>query len=175
MAVVSEEMLIDVVDDLDRATGLVAPRKEVLPRGLNFRVVHVFLFNRHGELLLQELGHSHGRHPGYWGSSVAGYLFSGERYEEAAARRLSQELGVGAVDLHFYSQTAMNDQSSKKFIALFVATYEGVLKPDPRLIERVEYLSPDAVWALLRNGGRLFTPTFRHLFEDYGRQRRKSG
>jgi hypothetical protein len=57
---VSEDMLIDTVDSQDVPSGVIR-RSEALPTHANFRVVHVFLFNRHNELLIQQLSPIRGR------------------------------------------------------------------------------------------------------------------
>src|ERR1700747_2339042 len=83
--------LIDRVDPADRPVGKVR-RGEVFEKRAGFRVVHVFVFDWEGQLLLQQLGRHRDRNPLKWGSSVAGYLNAGEDYLEAAQRRLREEL-----------------------------------------------------------------------------------
>jgi isopentenyldiphosphate isomerase len=64
---------VDVVDERNEPIGVI-PRAEVFSAGVNFRTVHVLVFDHEGELLLQRLSPERERHPGLWGSSVAGYL-----------------------------------------------------------------------------------------------------
>src|SRR5437016_3252859 len=85
--------LIDVLDDDGRPIGAIA-RGAALREGVNFRTVHVFVLNSRGDLLLQRLSASRERNPLQWGSSVAAYPAAGEPNEEAASRRLSEELGL---------------------------------------------------------------------------------
>ena len=54
----------------------------------------VFLFNSHGELLLQQRALTKKTWPGVWSNSCCGHLLPGERTEDAAARRLNYELGL---------------------------------------------------------------------------------
>jgi isopentenyldiphosphate isomerase len=164
--IVSEDMLIDTVDEHDNPTGVIR-RSEVLQRHGNFRVVHLLLFNRRSEVLIQQLSPVRERHPGQWGSSVAGYLFAGETYEQAAERRLSQELGVSQCDLHLYGKTAMNDAGCKKFISLFVATCEGPFQYDCTHIAGLEFLSIRGIKRQRDSGERAFTPTFLYVLDFY--------
>jgi isopentenyl-diphosphate delta-isomerase len=85
-------MLIDTVDKCDQVVGTIE-KSAALRAGVNFRVVHVFVFNEDDLLLIQQIPGGK-RHAGLWGSSVAGYVYSGETYEAAARRRLAQELGI---------------------------------------------------------------------------------
>src|SRR3954454_2699766 len=108
MREVNEAMLIDRVDRSDAVIGPIE-RRRVFELKANFRVVHVFVLDRQGRLLLQQIPPGGKRHPGYWGCSVAGYLFTGESYEEAARRRLGQELGVADAEPGFFGKVTMND------------------------------------------------------------------
>ena len=166
MPPVDEEMLIDVVNDLDEPVRQVR-RGDVLQAKENFRVVHAFLFNKNGDLLLQKLGPTRKRHPGFWGSSVAAYLFAGETYEKAIQRRLEQELGVKGADVHPAHKTSMNDSGCKKFIDLFVGHWDGPFRPDPSHIADLEFVPLPDVRRMRDEHLRRFTPTFLHLLNEY--------
>jgi isopentenyldiphosphate isomerase len=166
MATVSEEMVIDAVDQRDVPVGVV-PRKDVFRRHVNFRVAHDLVFNSRGELLVQQLASTRTRHPGYWGSSVAAYLFAGESYPAAAKRRLVEELGIRDVPLNYVGKTSMEDEGSHKFIAVFAATHDGPFDFDRNHIERVEFLPREVIHELQATGSRTFTPTFLKVLRFY--------
>src|SRR5204863_9957868 len=84
-----------VVDENDRPAGD-ATRSEVHGNNLRHRAVHLFIFNRQGELFLQKRSAWKDRHPLLWDSSAAGHVDAGENYDETAARELEEELGVVA-------------------------------------------------------------------------------
>ena len=85
--------IFDVVDADDQVTGT-ATRAEVHAQRLTHRAVHVFVFNKRGDLLLQKRSHLKDMCPGLWDSSVSGHLDSGESYEAAAVRELEEEMGI---------------------------------------------------------------------------------
>ena len=85
--------IFDVVDENDQVTGQLS-RAEVHARKLLHRAVHVFVFNKHGDLLLQQRSLFKDVQPGVWGSSVSGHLDAGEDYESAAVRELDEEMGI---------------------------------------------------------------------------------
>ncbi len=166
MLPVSEDMPIDAVDENDTPIGVVN-RREVFKQRANFRVAHNLIFNSRGELLLQRLASSRIRHPGYWGSSVAAYLFAGESYESAAERRLAQELGLRGVPLNYMGKLSMNDEGCHKFIGVFSAVHEGPYSFDPNHIEALEFLPPPVIHELNADGARSFTPTFLRVLGFY--------
>lgn len=91
----SGEELFDVVDDDDQVIGQ-KPRAQVHAEGLKHRAVHMFVFNRKGELFLQKRSMLKDSAPGKWDSSASGHLDVGEDYAVAAVRELGEELGIEA-------------------------------------------------------------------------------
>ena len=85
--------IFDVVDEHDEVTGQ-ATRGEVHAQGLLHRAVHVLVFNKRGDILLQQRSMLKDAHPGVWDSSVSGHLDAGEAYETAAVRELAEEMGI---------------------------------------------------------------------------------
>jgi isopentenyl-diphosphate Delta-isomerase len=165
---VGPEMVIDSVDNRDRTVGRVR-RRDVFSTGAGFRVVHDWIFNSRGELLLQRLARGT-RHPGYWGSSAAAYLFSGETYAHAANRRLRQELGA-ACPLEYLGKTWMYDEGCQKFIAVFVGSDDGPFAFDRGHIDALEFFPLGAIRKLRARGRVGFTPTFIRVldFHETGR------
>ena len=168
MPTVNEGMLIDVVDRTDKSIGLME-RGLVFHEHASFRVVHDLVFNSHGELLIQQIGSTRNRHPGYWGSSVAAYMFAGESYEAAANRRLAEELGVRNVVLRYLGKTSMIDEGCFKFIGVFAGTYDGPFAFDQPQIASLEFVSISQLHEQIEKRLRKFTPTFLEVLKFYER------
>jgi isopentenyldiphosphate isomerase len=131
-----------------------------------FRVVHIFVFNEAGELVLQQLGKNRDRNPLRWGSSVAGYLNLGEQYLEAATRRLWEELGVKA-PLSKFGSVAMEDQGARKFITLYTTKTSKVTLRESDHIENLRFEPISNIESWLWRSPEDFTETFRFLFRFY--------
>jgi isopentenyldiphosphate isomerase len=161
-------MLVDVVDQENKVIAKAA-RQTLLQRGLNFRTVHVLLFDQEGQLLLQRLSENHLRSPNRLGSSVAGYLFSEESYFQAASRKLEEELRVKTRIRHI-GEFEMIDETSHKFVGVFT----GVLRQAPVIaddqIAELIYMSPTTIDSLLRDDASRFTPTFVQVYEHFKRR-----
>lgn len=159
--------LVDSVDGTDSVIGAVR-RGDVLGTGVNFRVVHVLVFNHAQELLLQRIAAGL-RHEGAWGSSAAGFVLAREGYEAAAARKLADELSV-MVELKTIGKTFMLEGNSIKFIGVYGASCDGPFVADPASASELEFLSIQAITAHRRAGSRVFTPTFLTVLDYYQSQ-----
>ena len=119
----------DVVDESDRVVG-VETRGVVHARDLRHRAVHLFVFNARGELFLQRRSRWKDKHPGKWDSSAAGHLDSGETYEAAARRELSEELGlapaeVARLPLEEIASLDARETTGWEFIRVYRVEHEG--------------------------------------------------
>ena len=121
------EELFDVVDGDDRVVGQ-EERAVVHARGLKHRAVHIFLFNKRGELFLQKRSALKDVHPGRWDSSAAGHLDAGEDYPEAAARELAEELGQSGVDLRRVGKLPPSEATGWEFVELYGGRQEGPVR-----------------------------------------------
>lgn len=119
-----EEELFDVVDEYD-AVLRQATRREVHEQGLMHRAVHILVFNKNHDCLLQKRSMLKDKHPGVWDSSAAGHLDAGEDYESAARRELQEELGIEGVRLLHLGNIPPSAQTGWEHVALYAALYEG--------------------------------------------------
>jgi isopentenyldiphosphate isomerase len=165
VAVSHLNMVLDQVDANDRVIGVIR-RRDVFARSANFRVVHVIVTNRNGELLLQKIPEGR-RHAGMWGSSVAGYFRKGETRAEAAKRKLGEELRIEAAGLRWIGKTRMVDEGSMKFIYVAAVRHDGAVRLDPEHASGLEFISPEALAQMREHRARPFTATFLHVLDFY--------
>jgi len=93
--------MIDILDPHGDPTGEVLSRKEVHRLGKLHRAVHLYLFNKVNDLLLQRRPESADHYPGMLSISVTGHVDAGESSLEAVRRELREELGLNAKDKDF--------------------------------------------------------------------------
>jgi 16S rRNA (adenine1518-N6/adenine1519-N6)-dimethyltransferase len=129
-----DDEIFDVVDAQDVVVGR-EQRSVVHAQGLMHRAVHVFVFNRHGDLLLQKRSRLKDTHPGLWDSSASGHLDSGENYEAAAAREVNEELGLRVEELEEIARLPPSEKTGWEHVALFRATGTGKTRPPCSEIE----------------------------------------
>lgn len=159
---VDTSVLVDVVDTDNHPIGF-APRGAVLSEHLNFRTVHILLQTPAGEIVLQHLPYDHARSPGQLGSSVAGYVRAGEGYEEAARRKLWDELHVEA-GLDWLGESRMRDEKSLKFVGVYTGRLTTEPRYDPQEIQGLVRIAPHELHKLVRETPQAFTRTFLHVY-----------
>jgi 16S rRNA (adenine1518-N6/adenine1519-N6)-dimethyltransferase len=147
-----------VVDEMDRVIGS-APRSEVHGNNLRHRAVHIFIFNRAGELLLQKRSRWKDRHPNLWDSSAAGHVEAGEDYDGTATRELREELGV-ATDLTRVAHLPASAKTGEEFIWLYRGAHDGPFAPARGEIDVVQFLAPEAVAQWIEQRPDDFAPGF---------------
>jgi 16S rRNA (adenine1518-N6/adenine1519-N6)-dimethyltransferase len=125
--------IFDVVDENDRVIGQ-RTRGEVHRENLRHRAVHIFVFNKRGELFLQKRSRWKDRHPGVWDSSAAGHVNSGDTYDATAPRELAEELGVSAT-LEHAGEVPACEGTGWEFVQIFRAEHGGPFRLPPSEIE----------------------------------------
>lgn len=119
------EEIFDVVNERDEVVGQL-PRREVHRQNLRHRAVHVLVFNRRGELFLQQRSLTKDNFPGVWDSSSSGHLDTGEEYDPCTLREVREELGVelGAVPARLFKLEA-TAETGWEFCWVYRADHDG--------------------------------------------------
>ena len=143
--------MFDVVNERNEVIGQ-KPRGEVHATGLKHRAVHVFVFNKHGDLYLQKRSHLKDVHPLTWDSSAAGHLDVGESYAACALREAKEELGIHLDTTTKAADIPATERTGMEFVELHVAHHNGPMHFAPDEIECGEWFKPEVVtdWISVR-------------------------
>jgi len=161
------EEFFDVVDADDRVVGR-ERRSEVHRRELFHRAVHVFVFNRAGELFLQKRSMSKDTAPGRWVSSCSGHVDSGEAYHAAARRELSEELGLREPSgLEGVLKEPAGRETGWEFVWLYRCNGEGPFELEAGEVDDGQWIRPERLDAWLAGAPRDFALSFVHLWGRY--------
>jgi len=122
-----DDEMLAVVDDEDQVVG--SERRDVIHRdNLKHRAVHVFAFNRHGEIFLQKRSRLKDTCPGLWDSSAAGHVDAGEDYEACAVRELEEELGLTGHEVREVGKLGAYVHTGWEHVRLYATLAEGKIR-----------------------------------------------
>lgn len=164
--VASTEEWFDVVNERDEVIRQ-ATRREVHATGLWHRAVHVLVFDASGRVFLQKRSMTKDLSPGLWDSSCSGHLDTGEAYDAAAIRELSEEIGVrlppGEGPTRWFRVEAC-EPTGWEFVWVYRLRYDGVMTLEPTEIQYGEWVAPSEVSARLAARPDAFCPSFKLLW-----------
>lgn len=158
----SDDDLLIVVDEDDNQVGFLDKRACHDGGGVLHRAFSIFVFNDRRELLLQRRAAEKRLWPGYWSNSCCSHPRAGERLDEAAARRLEEELGIVAELEYLYTfsyHAHYGDTGSEREVcSVFVGRSDGPVRANRREVAQWRWIVPADLDAELEQRPDEFTP-----------------
>lgn len=149
-----QDEVFDIVNTNDVVVGQ-ATRKEAHQNpNLTHRVVHIWITNNAGEVLIQQRSLTKDKLPGYWDISCAGHVQKGFSVLETAERELTEELGISA-DCKFIKKYLLTQPDQSEMINVFSAIHEGPFNFSKEEINIVKFFSKDEVQKLIQTGEKI--------------------
>ena len=149
----------DILDSFGNATGKTIVREKFcLQKGEYHRVVHIWLVNSKGQFLIQRRSDEKDFMPGEW-AATGGAVVSNENSYAAAARELSEELGIFTD--HVQLKLARSYIRKNSFVDIWFANMDFdinnlVLQADE--VAEAKWVSKSELQEMLQKG----------LFHNYG-------
>lgn len=151
-----EAHLVDLVDEHGASIGAATVSDAHQAPGRLHRAFSVFLLDPAGRVLLQRRAATKTRFPLRWANTCCGHPSPGERVAAAAARRLVEEIGVGAVPLvevgvySYYAEDPATGRVEYEYDHVLVGHIpaDRDVLPDSGEVAELRWLTPDE----LRNG-----------------------
>lgn len=88
-------------------------------------VIHLHIFNSHGELYLQKRSATKDVQPNKWDSSVAGHIDLDETPQMAAWREAREELGLSDIEPIFITKYIIETERERELSYCFYTIYNG--------------------------------------------------
>ncbi len=162
-----EEVIL--VNEQDEETGTME-KMEAHRKAMLHRAFSIFIFNTKGEMLLQQraLGKYHS--PGLWTNTCCSHPRPGEKVNDAAVRRLMEEMGIETsitkVYDFIYRTEFLNGLTEFEFDHVYTGTYNGSLEPDKHEVKDYCYRPMQDIEDDLRNRPEKYTEWFRIAFPE---------
>jgi isopentenyldiphosphate isomerase len=120
----SPDEMVEEVDNRGNVTGLVT-RKEMRRRGLWHRSVFIAVMSHDSQLLVHKRAEHKDLWPGWWDVAIGGVVAPGEEWDQAAARELSEELGITGETLTHLGRGSYMDKEVKVVASVYTVTTDG--------------------------------------------------
>lgn len=156
--------LLDVVDENDEVLRQ-EKRSVAHAENLIHRAVHIFVFNKKKEVLLQKRSLLKDKFPLAWDSSAAGHLDAGEAYEACALRELKEELGID-VEIQFVAKIKPSESTGWEHISLFAARHDGAVRFPCSEVEHVMWFGIDQLNEWIAARPQDFAPGFIECWKE---------
>lgn len=164
-----KEEHVVLVDESDSELGTMEKMK-AHRKGLLHRAFSAFVFNSKGELLLQQRALSKYHSAGLWTNTCCSHPRQGESVENAAERRLTEEMGMNcSLTTHFsfmYRVSLDNDLIEHELDHVLVGQSDQIPDPDPLEVAAWRYVSLDTIKDEIALDESQFTEWFKICFDQ---------
>ena len=156
-----------LVNEQDEPLGTME-KIEAHEKALLHRAFSVFIFNSKGEMLLQQRALSKYHSPGLWTNACCSHPFPGEPVQQAAVRRLNEELGF-TIPLqkafHFtYRAEFDNGLTEHEFDHVFTGVYNGGFHLNEEEVQAIEFKTSEDIETELQTLPQQYTEWFKIAF-----------
>lgn len=164
-----------LVDKWDNAVGS-EKKLAVHKNGLLHRAFSVFVLNSKGELLLQKRSLLKYHTPGLWSNTCCSHPRPGEDTEEAAHRRLREEMGFDCILQNIfqirYELPVAHDLAEHEYNHIYLGRSDQKPRPDPTEVADFRWVPLPLLHREMRECPGRFTPWFELLVLEQDLERR---
>lgn len=167
-----------LVDEQDNPVGT-EEKLAAHQKGLLHRAFSIFTFNSKGELLLQRRAKSKYHSGGLWTNTVCSHQSPGESTEDAAHRRLMEEMGfdcpVKEVGFLLYKTHFENGLTEHEFDHILLGSYDGPIDHvNPEEVEEWKWIKPENLLEDMKDNPDAYTYWFRLSIQDVLEKRKNN-
>ncbi|MGV0938443.1 isopentenyl-diphosphate Delta-isomerase [Empedobacter falsenii] len=164
------EEFVVLVDQDDQKLGLMEKQQAHIA-GLLHRAFSVFVFNSKGELMIQQRAASKYHSPTLWTNTCCSHPRDNETYEQAAHRRLEEEMGFDCeLEYKFnfiYKAHLENDLIEHELDHVFIGTFDNEPKLNPDEVMAYRWVELDDLKKDMEKNPQNYTAWFKIIFEHY--------
>jgi isopentenyl-diphosphate delta-isomerase len=160
----SDDEPLILVDAEDREIGSMTKLRCHEGDGVLHRAFSLFVFNRAGDLLVQQRSASKRLWPLHWSNSCCSHPRYGETTDEAIHRRLAEELGIRS-ELHFlykfqYQARFRDVGSENEVCSVYLGVSDDEVRSNDHEIASWRWIAEDQLNEEMRTDAASFTPWF---------------
>jgi isopentenyl-diphosphate delta-isomerase len=164
-----KEPFVILVDKNDRQTGI-AVKMEAHHKGLLHRAVSVFIINSRGEWILQRRALDKYHSNGLWTNTCCTHPHPGETTEEAARRRLKEEMGIKCpvteLFTFIYREKLNNELTEHELDHIFFGVTDDIPIINTEEVEEWEAVAFNDLHEDISKNPTNYTYWFREIYEN---------
>ena len=162
------EELVVLVDEKNNQIGLM-PKMEAHEKGVLHRAFSVFVFNKKGELMLQQRAASKYHSPLLWTNTCCSHQREGESNVQAGRRRLQEEMGfttdLKEVFSFIYKAPFDNGLTEHELDYVLVGSFEEKPNINKDEVESYKWMPLKDVKKDIENNPEIYTEWFKIIFD----------
>jgi isopentenyldiphosphate isomerase len=125
-------------------------------------VIHLHVFNRAGDLYLQQRSANKDIQPNKWDTAVGGHIDYGETVTDALYREAREELNIINFTPSFVQQYIFESEIERELVYTFKTTCAGAIQPDKNEVKGGRFWTFEEIRSKMKRG--IFTPNFEYEF-----------
>ncbi len=158
------EDFVILVDEHDHELGIME-KMEAHVKGELHRAFSIFIFNADNELLIHKRAASKYHSGGLWTNTCCSHPKPGESTEDAATRRLQEEMGISgemAVKFSFVYRAQLDKgMIEHEFDHVLIGRSDEIPKMNPSEVSDYKYVSLDELLADIKSNPHDYTEWFK--------------
>ena len=162
-----KEQHVLLVNERDEPVGTME-KLQAHQQGLLHRAFSVFIFDDKGRMLLQQRSLQKYHGAGLWSNTCCSHPFENEPTEEAAQRRLQEEMGfttgLKKIFNFTYKVAVENDLMEHEYDHVFAGEYTGGLEINKEEVAAYKYNTMQEIKEAIQQDGSKFTTWFKIAF-----------
>ncbi len=159
-----------LVDENDQEIGTME-KQEAHEKGLLHRAFSVFVFNENKELLLQQRALTKYHSAGLWTNTCCSHPRIGETIEQAAHRRLMEEMGfdceLSTKTSFIYKAAFENGLTEHEFDHVLVGSFNGEINFNPTEVKKFKWINLEELQIDLLQNNQNYTAWFKIIFDNF--------
>ena len=160
----NQQELFPIVDDEGTVIGQATRGECHNGSRLLHPVIHLHVFNSHGELYLQKRPEWKDIQPGKWDTAVGGHIDCGETPEEALRREVNEELGITDFVPEFIGKYVFESQRERELVYVYRTIYDNPIQPSMEELDGGRFWRIEEILNAMGKG--VLTPNFECEFTD---------
>jgi isopentenyl-diphosphate Delta-isomerase len=163
------EELVVLVDENDKELGLM-PKLEAHEKAVLHRAFSVFIFNKKGELMLQQRAAHKYHSPLLWTNTCCSHQRDGESNIEAGRRRLQEEMGfttdLKEVFSFIYKAPFDNGLTEHELDHVMIGYFDEKPNLNKEEVEAYKWMTLEEVKHDINSNPTLYTAWFKIIFKE---------